>query len=280
MTDQAKGRCILTGGCLTAAATAPAASTVAASAEATALTSTSLKSEQGETPMKTLQNKARNLTIVGVLALLAVASAYGQTGAVLSANVPFSFEAGGNSLPAGTYQFKLRPSDQSLVITGGPAGEMKLHVIAQLAGASLFKDTGLVFNTLDGQHVLSEVWIPGQGGVLVNVTQKQHGNEMVVAVVSGAASNLSGRKVFDSTCARCHGPEGKGNPAADKFFKTAIPRLDSAAVQGKTDQELKDIISHGKGEMDPVRMGQGSVQHLLYPDSVDAVIKYIRTLKR
>jgi len=80
---------------------------------------------------------ARNLITISVLSLLAVASAYGQAGTVLSANVPFAFEAGGTSLPAGTYQFKYRPSDETLVISGGKAGEMKLHSIAQLAGASL-----------------------------------------------------------------------------------------------------------------------------------------------
>jgi mono/diheme cytochrome c family protein len=103
---------------------------------------------------------------------------------------------------------------------------------------------------------------------------------MVVAVVSGAAPQMSGKEVFEHTCARCHGPQGKGNPAADKFFQTRIPRLDSAYVQEKSDQELKDIISHGRREMDPVRMREAAVQHLLDPESVDAVISYVRTFKQ
>lgn len=109
--------------------------------------------------------------------------------------------------------------------------------------------------------------------------QKKHTYETVMAVVSGASPNLSGKKIFDQTCARCHGVEGKGNPAADAFFKTPVPRLDSKMVQAKSDADLKDIISHGKRMMDPVREGQASLQHLLYPDSVDAVIRYVRTLK-
>jgi hypothetical protein len=32
--------------------------------------------------------------------------------------------------------------------------------------------------------------------------------------------------------------------------------------------------------MDPVRMGQATVQHLLDPQSVDAVIGYVRTFKQ
>jgi len=230
--------------------------------------------------MKTLLMTARNLTTISVLILLAVASARGQTGTVLSANVPFGFEAGGTSLPAGTYQFKFHVSEQSLVISGAKAEEIKLHVIARLAGANLFKDTGLVFDAFEGRHVLSEVWIPNEGGVLVNATPKEHPHEMVVAVVSGAAPKMSGKEVFEHTCIRCHGPQGKGNPAADKFFNTPIPRLDSAYVQGKSDEELRDIISHGRRNMDPVRMGQASMQHLLYPELVGAVISYVRTFKQ
>jgi cytochrome c5 len=230
--------------------------------------------------MKTSQNAARILIIVGVLTLLLVVFAHGQTGTVLSANVPFGFEVGSTSLPAGTYQFKFNVPEESLVISGAKGEETKLHIIARLAGASLFKDTGLVFNVLRGHHVLAEVWIPGEGGVVVNNTPQKHSNETVTAVVSGAAPKMSGKEVFDSTCARCHGPMGKGNPMAEKFFKTSIPRLDSAYVQGKSDQELKDIISHGRRNMDPVRIGQASVQHLLHPESVDAVVKYVRTFKQ
>ena len=223
---------------------------------------------------------ARNLITISVLSLLAVASAYGQAGTVLSANVPFAFEAGGTSLPAGTYQFKYRPSDETLVISGGKAGDMKLHSIAQLAGASLFKDTGLVFDAFEGKHVLSEVWIPGEGGVLVNASPKQHPREVVVAMVSGTEPNLSGKEVYQRTCVRCHGSQGTGNPEADKFFQVAIPRLNSAYVQTKSDKELRGVITQGKRNMDPVRMGQGQMQHLLDPKSVGAVIDYLRTFKQ
>jgi len=230
--------------------------------------------------MKTFHNAARNLTIVGLLTLLVVILAHGQTETVLSANVPFGFEAGDTLLPAGTYQFKLNLPEESLVISGAKPEATKVHIIAKLAGASLFQDTGLVFNVFQHRHVLAEVWMPGQGGVLINNAPEKHSNQMVTAVVSGASPKMSGKEVYDSTCARCHGPMGKGNPMADKFFKTSIPRLDSEYVQKKSDEELKDIISHGRRNMDPVRIGQASVQHLLYPESVNAVVKYVRTFKQ
>jgi cytochrome c5 len=178
------------------------------------------------------------------------------------------------------YQFKFPVSEQSVVISGAKAGEVKVQIIARLGGPSLFKDTGLVFDAFEGHHVLSEVWIPGEGGVLVHAMPTQHPHEMVIAVVSGTEPNLSGKEVYQRTCVRCHGPQGTGNPAADKFFQVAIPRLNCAHVQTKSDQELTDIITQGRRNMDPVRMGQGQMQHLLDPGSVGAVIHYLRSFKQ
>lgn len=221
----------------------------------------------------------RSLSAIGVLSLVAVSSAQGQTGIVLRANVPFGFEAGGKPLPAGAYQFTFRSGERSLALSGAKSGELTLPIITKLAGGS-FSEAGLVFDTFGDRRVLSEVWIPGQDGVLVNATPKGHTHERVIAVVSGAAPNLSGKAVFQATCARCHGPKGNGNPAADKFFQIEVPRLSSAYVQSKTDDELRDIISHGRRKMDPVRVGQATVQHLLAPESVDVVIAYVRTLSQ
>jgi cytochrome c5 len=229
--------------------------------------------------MRTLQVTARNLIIISVLALLAVTSAHGQTGAVLRANVPFGFEAGGESLPAGTYRFRLRLGEGAVVMSGAKSGDIRLPIITQLGTGSLLTDATLIFDTFEGHHALSEVWIPGEEGVLVKATPKAHTHESVIAVVTGPAPKLSGKQVFERTCARCHGPKGQGNPAADKFFQTPVPKLTSALVQGKSDEELKEIISHGKGMMDPVRMGQAQVQHLLDSGSVEAVIQFVRTFK-
>lgn len=241
--------------------------------------STTHKLKQGGTPVKTLKVMTRNLAIISVLTLLAVAPTRGEEGRVLSANVPFSFDAGDKSLPAGNYQFEFRLGEQVLLVRGEKIGEIKLPFVSVLAGASLYSDVGLVFNTYHKLHVLSEVWIPGEGGVLVKAAPKEYTREMVIAVVSGAGPQMSGKEIFERTCARCHGPQGRGNPAAEKFFNTSIPRLDSAHIQTKSDQELRDIISHGRRQMDPVRMQAATVQHLLYPESVDAVIAYVRTLK-
>ena len=64
------------------------------------------------------------------------------------------------------------------------------------------------------------------------------------------------------------------------LLRVAIPRLNSAYVQTKSDKELRGIITQGRRNMDPVRMGQGPLQHLLDPKSVGAVIDFLRTFKQ
>ena len=103
---------------------------------------------------------------------------------------------------------------------------------------------------------------------------------MVHAVVSGLSTKLSGKQTFDQTCAKCHGPGGKGNPAAAKFFQVNIPKPDSDYVQLKSDEELR-----GSDYSRQTQDGRGpdwrpSVMHNLQSESVDSVIAYVRTLKK
>jgi mono/diheme cytochrome c family protein len=100
-------------------------------------------------------------------------------------------------------------------------------------------------------------------------------------VPAHAAADLPGKAVFDRSCKNCHGPEGKGDNLARKFYKVNIPRLDSAYVQGKSDADLGKIITGGVRKMEPVRMGAPSVAHRpkLTAEQVGDVIAYVRTLK-
>lgn len=229
--------------------------------------------------MTAFQKAAKGLTKLFMITLLAIGSAYGQNITVLRAHVPFQFEAHGISIPAGDYQFMMGPDSRSLLISGGHTGDMRVPTITTLGGSSIFRDAGLVFNSYEGKHVLSEVWIPGKEGVLVSTTQKKHKHDTVIAMIANPASNLSGEQIFEQTCQTCHGPNGQGNAAARKFFKANIPDLTSAFVQSKSNAELRDIISNGDQKMPRVEIGQGRVRHLLDSSSVEKVIEFVRTLK-
>jgi hypothetical protein len=221
--------------------------------------------------------RVRLLLGIGVFALLVSGVAYAQG---FRADVPFPFSVGDKALPAGNYLFSQsadRPA--KLVVRDGQGGQVMVLVLTRLGGPTPFTDSSLVFDVSEKSKILAEVWIPGSGGLLVHNTPKDHEHQLLVGVPSNS-KKLDGKTAFAQTCARCHGPEGKGNPEADKFFKVSIPRLGSEYVQTKSDQEIRDIITQGRRNMDPVRVGDPGLRHLLQLQSVDEVIAYVRTLKR
>ncbi len=226
----------------------------------------------------------RILTVVSLFTLLVVAYALAQsTQHSLTGNIPFEFSAGNKVLPAGSYGFAVsrNTSGFSMVtVTGGAAGKIVMPVLTRLGGSFDPADAKLVFDNVDNKHVLAEVWMPGEDGLLLQNTSKEHSHQTILVAVSGPSSKMPGNKIYEQTCQKCHGPKGQGNPAADKFFQVAIPRLNSESVMAKSDQELKDIITHGRRNMPPVRIGEATVQHLLPADSVDAVVSFLRTFKQ
>ena len=220
------------------------------------------------------------LLTLSFLMVLAVGSALGQqTRASGRADIPFAFTVAGKTLPAGTYTFSVPGDLASLLVQPANGQPIRSSVITRLGGPTEFRDFSFIFDTGDGGHVLSEVWLPGADGLLVYATPKGHSHQIVVGN-RPAAGSLTGKAAFDRTCRRCHGPDGKGESAADSFFKTKIPRLGEAYVQGKSDAELTDIIANGKREMDPVRIEDSGFRHLLPSESVTAVVAYLRTLKK
>ncbi len=103
---------------------------------------------------------------------------------------------------------------------------------------------------------------------------------LVFALQVQAADAAKGKEVYSKTCKQCHGPDGKGDQIADKFFQVTIPRLSSDYVQSKSDEEIREIVMKGRRKMEPVRMGQPQARHNLASNEVDDVIAYVRTFKK
>ena len=96
---------------------------------------------------------------------------------------------------------------------------------------------------------------------------------IVVAITAGAnpaagqdASN--GATVFKSKCVTCHGSDGAGT-AVGKSLKVADLRSDE--VQKKSDAELIQSVSDGKGNMPGFK---GNITD----DEIHAAITFVRTL--
>ncbi len=105
--------------------------------------------------------KKQNVRFVLVLSLVLVAgSAFAQTINVHS-NVPFSFMAGGKSMPAGEYIVKSATLDGKTLLLLGAADTRTLVNTNSAESRSASDSTKLVFHMYDGQYFLSEVWVSG-----------------------------------------------------------------------------------------------------------------------
>jgi mono/diheme cytochrome c family protein len=86
-----------------------------------------------------------------------------------------------------------------------------------------------------------------------------------------AADAAAGKAAYDKSCKSCHGADGTANPAIAKMMKVDIKDLKSADVQATSDDDLKKVISDGKGKMKPIPAAASSAAD---------IVAYVRTLKK
>jgi cytochrome c5 len=215
-----------------------------------------------------------------LVTFFAAAGAFGQPEPAMRLQVPYGFSVGSKAMPAGTYIFRME--DSMLKVQSETATAIALtRIIARLNGPEeLIRDGSLVFDKSDAGLILSEVWIPGKDGLYLHAVAKGHGRFVLTGTTLNPDRSYPGKAAYKLTCAKCHGDKGEGVPAAEKFFKISIPRLNSADVQGKTDAELKELIAQGSQAMPPVEVDEEGFRHRLPQQDVDAVIAYVRTLKQ
>jgi cytochrome c553 len=223
----------------------------------------------------------RKLSVFLFTALLSVSAAYAQSNKSFRVKIAHEFTAAKKVLPAGTYRLSLAQVGSVLQIVGDDNREMlNLPIVNRVRGPeAVFRAGTVVFDTVENARVLAEVWMPDEGGLVLSASRTRNQN-VVYSVGVAPTANLTGKAVYEQTCQKCHGPDGKGHQPADAFFGQTIPRLNSQTIQSKSDDELKTAITKGRGNMEAVRIGQPSVSHLLQPASVDAVVAHLRTLKR
>lgn len=98
----------------------------------------------------------------------------------------------------------------------------------------------------------------------------------VVAVIpllaGGKGDAAAGKAVYTKKCGTCHGPEGEPKAAIAKMLKVDIPNLGSAEVQQHSDDDLKKVITAGKGKMKAVNG--------LSEDDLANLIAHLRTLAK
>jgi len=87
-----------------------------------------------------------------------------------------------------------------------------------------------------------------------------------------AADAKAGQAAYDKSCKTCHGSDGTPNAGLAKAMKVDMRDLKSAEVQAASDDDLKKVITAGKGKMRPVTSVTGK--------AVDDVVAYMRSLKK
>ena len=91
--------------------------------------------------------------------------------------------------------------------------------------------------------------------------------------IARGASPVEGdaKKIFQTACAGCHGPDGKGTSPAAKLLK--VRDLLSPAVQKMSDAALFTIIAKGSKNMPPSEKTLGKKK-------IQALVSYLRAKAR
>lgn len=229
----------------------------------------------------------RSLFANASLAVLFVAAFAGPRAAAqwpepaMQVNIPYPFVVASKRFPPATYGFATTDQRNMFLMQPAHGSPIAVFVPATIDRPDGFLGQGaIVFDNNGAQRTIAELWLPGNPGFLMRKTAPSDTRDVVIGDFLMPAGRTSGQRAFSMTCARCHGADGNGEPSADSFFHRTIPRLTSPAVRAKSDAELKKLINQGDRVMPPVETDEGGFSHRLPPQDVDAVIAYVRTLKR
>jgi len=96
---------------------------------------------------------------------------------------------------------------------------------------------------------------------------------VVVGVANAPGADTAGGQLFIDNCAKCHGLEGLGNgPSVGSLSTQSGLNLKSEELQAKSDEEILETISQGKGaEMPPWGL-------VLTLEEREELVKHIRAL--
>jgi mono/diheme cytochrome c family protein len=95
---------------------------------------------------------------------------------------------------------------------------------------------------------------------------------VLVVVVIPLFAQGDPEAIFTQQCAMCHGASGAGDgPAAAALNPTPASFADSAFQGSRTDEQLSEAISSGKGAMP-------GYEATLTPEEITALVSYIRKL--
>lgn len=114
------------------------------------------------------------LSLLNLVVVFTVVSASAQAEYGSEVEIPFSFKVEGRSYEAGKYIVKLvkSPAGAAAIKIDDPKTGRQQTVFTHRSGEGASDDVKLVFNTIDGEKVLSSVTTPG-GGFALRIRRQQ-----------------------------------------------------------------------------------------------------------
>jgi mono/diheme cytochrome c family protein len=95
------------------------------------------------------------------------------------------------------------------------------------------------------------------------------GTATLMTTAAWAADGAAGKILYLAKCKACHGAEGTPSPAIAKAM--GIKPMSDPAVQAKSDDALKGVVTKGEGKMKPIAGIAGA--------DLDNVIAAVRGMK-
>jgi predicted CXXCH cytochrome family protein len=86
-----------------------------------------------------------------------------------------------------------------------------------------------------------------------------------------AADAKAGAPVYDKSCKSCHGADGTPNAGVAKMMKVEMKDLKSSEVQAMSADDIKKVVTEGKGKMHAVSSVTGA--------AADNVAAYVKSMK-
>ena len=112
------------------------------------------------------------------IALFGVATpARAQAMATMTIDVPFV--AASQTLPAGAYSVRIQDGKATLQLTDGKGPSVVMIVVTRLGRHDKDTDAEFVFDKVNKELRLSEIWLPGQDGFLLLATAGEHVHQVI-----------------------------------------------------------------------------------------------------
>jgi hypothetical protein len=120
--------------------------------------------------------------LLGILVLMTgVSLMAGQSLPEVKAKIDFSFSVEGKVLPPGQYDFKRNIQAEVFRVQGEGKNAALAKIITRVSGEihTTLQDAHLVFDIVNGEYMLSEIWVPGEDGYVLLTTKGKHEHKVI-----------------------------------------------------------------------------------------------------